>query len=138
MCAVHSDSLLKYYTRPDDSREPSIHDGGGQRICRTKSVNRTPANDRATRKTSGKLVDRALLFFFRNSILCGDFGAAKVRLEVIGESFADFESDFGIPAIDNGNSKSGRRHRVQLRSFVFVKGHLNARNSLQIEKFIDC
>jgi len=43
MDVFHSDSLLKYYTRPDDSREPSIRDGGGQRICRTKSVNRTPA-----------------------------------------------------------------------------------------------
>lgn len=64
MDVFHSDSLLKYYTLPDDSREPSMRDGGGQRICRTKSVNRTPANDGATRKTSGKLVDRALLFFF--------------------------------------------------------------------------
>ena len=63
MDVFHSDSLLKYYTLPDDSREPSMRDGGGQRICRTKSVNRTPANDRP----QGSLVgtgDRALLFFF--------------------------------------------------------------------------
>src|SRR5207244_11522254 len=29
-----------------------------------------------------------------------------------------------------------RRHRVQLRSFVFVEGHLDAGNALPAEKFV--
>src|SRR6266498_4105359 len=52
------------------------------------------------------------------------------------ELFPDFESALRIPAIDNGESEPPGRHRVQLRSLVFVKSHLNAANAPTAEKFL--
>ena len=50
--------------------------------------------------------------------------------------FADFESRLGIPAIYNGEPKPAGRHRVHLRRFVVVKGHLNTGNALPTQKFV--
>lgn len=51
MDVFHSDSLLKHYTRPDDSREPSMRDGGRQRI-----VEQTAERQAITSQPEGRLV----------------------------------------------------------------------------------
>src|SRR4249920_3552079 len=50
--------------------------------------------------------------------------------------FADFESRLGIPAINNGEPEPAGRHRVHLRRFVVMKGHLNTGNALPTQKFV--
>ena len=111
-----------------------VRKNGWKKVCVKRDASKPAGNYLRSERGKGivyRLGDLPWNRFTRH------FALDRLGWKSEAESFADFEPYLEIPAIDNGQSESARRHRVQLWRFIFMKGHLDAGNALPAEKFID-